>query len=258
MKNETLFAEERKIKIAEYIEEHKQATVAQLCDHFDVSSATVRNDLRELANANLLIRTHGGAIVKSQTAFELQSKQKTDQNLEAKASIAAEAIKLIENGDTIIIDSGTTTFELSKLLKAKRDLTVITNDLNTALILEESDTINVIVIGGFLRRGFHCAVGMTGQNMLVGLTVDKAFMGVNGFTFTKGATTPDFNHGQVKKSMIAIAKKVILLCDHTKIGREAFVQFAEPDEIDTVVTDKVSEEDGILFEENGIEVISAS
>ena len=144
MKNETLFAEERKIKIVELVEEHKQATVARLCEHFGVSSATVRNDLRDLANAGLLIRTHGGAIAKSQTAFELQTKQKVDQNLEAKAGIAAEANELIEDGDTIIIDSGTTTLELSKLLKSRRNLTVITNDLNTALILEESESIKAV------------------------------------------------------------------------------------------------------------------
>ena len=118
------------------------------------------------------------------------------------------------------------------------------------------ETIKTIVMGGFLRKGFHCTVGMTGHNMLNGLTVDKAFMGVNGFSFSKGATTPDFNHGQIKKSMIAIAKKVILLCDHAKFGRESFVQFAGTEGIDTVVTDTVSDEERQLAEESGIEVIS--
>ena len=118
------------------------------------------------------------------------------------------------------------------------------------------DNIKIIMMGGFLRKGFHCTVGMAGTNMLSGLTVDKAFMGVNGFSFAKGATTPDFSHAQVKKAMIAIAKKVILLCDSSKFGREAFVRFAGAEEIDTIVTDSASAEDRRLFEDNGIEVLS--
>ena len=254
-----LFVEERQAKILEYIEEHRKATVAQLCQHFGVSSATIRNDLRDLEKAYQIIRTHGGAMVKTKTGFELDSSQKQVQNLEAKQKIAQAAVRQIEDGDTVLLDTGTTTLELARLLGHKSDVTVVTNDLEIARLLEANSTLQVVVMGGILRRGFHCTVlyGTAEKAALEGLSVDKAFMGVNSFTLKRGASTPDIRHAETKKSMIAIATNVILLCDGTKFGRTSFVQFAKAEEIDVLITDSLPETDRKKFEDYGIQVVIA-
>jgi len=259
MTQDALFVEERKMKILEFIEENKKATVAQLCDRFKVSSATIRNDLKTLENAKLLIRTHGGAMVNTKTGLELNSHQKQVQNLEAKRRIAERAIDLIEDGDTIILDTGTTTLELARLVEKRKDITVVTNDLVIALLLEESSSANVMFMGGLLRRRFHCTItsGHAWDPVLSGLTVDKAFMGVNSLSIDKGATTPDIHQAETKREMISIAVKVILLCDSSKIERNSFAQFADLERIDTVITEKIRENEKKKFEDRGIEIIVA-
>ena len=258
MPDKAMFVEERKIKILEFINEHKKATVATLCDRFYVSGATIRNDLRDLEAANLLVRTHGGAMVKTKTGFELTTSQKQVCNLEQKQSIARTAIQLIEDGDTILLDTGTTTLELAKLLFPKRDITVVTNDLPIALLLEEADTFKVVFMGGLIREGFHCTVtyGNLNREMLSGLTVDKAFMGTNSFSLENGASTPDISHAETKKLMISIALKVILLCDSSKLGKTSFAQFARLEEIDLLVTDQISQSNRSILAQQDVEVLT--
>ena len=248
-----LFVEERKMKILEFIEEHRKATVIELCQQFKVSSATIRNDLRDLETAGLLIRTHGGAMVKTKTGLEPDMSLRKVQNLEEKRRIAVAALRLVEDGDTIILDTGTTTYELARLLGEKRNLTVVTNDLPIALLLEEFESIRVVLVGGMVRRKFHCTVAssFSGMNALSDLTVDKAFM------LEKGASTPDLNHSETKKLMISIAARVILLFDSSKMGRNSFAIFAPPDKIDAVVTDFLHDEEKRQMEESGIEAILA-
>jgi DeoR family fructose operon transcriptional repressor len=255
-----LFVEERKLKILEFIEEHRKATVVELCQQFKVSSATIRNDLRDLETAGLLIRTHGGAMVKTKTGLEPDMSVRKVQNLEEKKRIAEAALHLVEDGDTIILDTGTTTYELARLLAQKRDITVVTNDLPIALLLEDYESVRVVVIGGMIRRKFHCTVAssFSGMNALSDLTVDKAFMAVNGFSLEKGASTPDLNHSETKKFMISIAARVVLLFDSTKMGRNSFAIFAPPEKIDAIVTDFLQDEERRVLEESGIEAILAA
>lgn len=257
MAESTLFAQERKVKIVEYVELHRKATVAELCDTFSVSSATIRNDLRELEHSNLIIRTHGGAMLKTKTGLELDSRQKEDQRLEAKRQIARSAIELVEDGDTIILDTGTTTLEFARELRSRRRITIVTNDLPIALELEQHPEATVILMGGILRRGFHCAVpfGEARAQIMSGLVVDKAFMGTNGFTFARGATTPDINTADTKKLMVSMAASVILLCDSSKFGRDSFAQFAPPEVIDKIITEACPEFERKQIEELGIDLI---
>ncbi len=254
-----LFVEERKMKILEFIEEHRKATVIELCLQFKVSSATIRNDLRDLETAGLLIRTHGGAMVKTKTGLEPDMSLRKVQNLEEKRRIAEAALRLVEDGDTIILDTGTTTYELARLLGEKRDLTVVTNDLPIALLLEDFESVRVVLVGGMVRRKFHCTVAssFSGMNALSDLAVDKAFMAANGFSLEKGASTPDMNHSETKKLMISIAARVILLFDSSKMGRNSFAIFASLDKIDAVVTDFLQADERRQMEESGIEPIVA-
>lgn len=249
-----MFAEERKQKILDYVRENRKATVQQLCTVYDVSSATIRNDLRELEGSGLLLRTHGGAIVKSKAKFELGTNEKKILYKLEKAEIAEKALELIEDGDTIILDTGTTTLELARKLGRKKNLTVVTNDLDTALILDEIGIERVIMLGGVLRNGFHCTIGSRGQDLLDELQADKAFMGVNGFTFEKGAATPDLQHAEIKKAMVSAASKVFLLFDRSKLGRKAFARFAKLDEIDGIVIDRLTKDEASSFEAADIEV----
>lgn len=256
--NEPLFAEERKQKILDMLKRDEKATVAQLCDYFNVSSATIRNDLRELESSNLLRRTHGGAIVWSKTGFELDTKHKEGQYQIEKEKIAEAALSLIDDGDTIILDTGTTTLELAKRLGEKRNLTVVVNDVQIARCLEEIEDINLVFVGGSIRKKFHCTIGTWGIKMISELSVDKAIMATNGISLKKGATTPDLNQAEIKRAMISIANKVIVICDSSKFGRSAFAQFADIKQVNTIITDQgIEESERSNFEAAGIEILLA-
>lgn len=256
--NEPFFAEERKKKILDLLRTNDKVIVADLSKFFNVSSATIRNDLKELENSNLLTRTHGGAMDKSKASFEPDWKNREVINLQEKKLIANAAKVLIEDGDTIILDTGTTTLELAKLLADKHDLNVITNDIEIARCLEEFDNINIVFMGGIIRKKFHCTIGSIGIETISGFIVDKAFIATNAFSTTRGAATPNINQAETKKAMISIAQKVIILCDSSKVGKSSFVQFAEIQDIDIIVTDKnISEEAKRDLELKGINVIIA-
>jgi DeoR family transcriptional regulator, fructose operon transcriptional repressor len=255
-----LFVEERKMRILQLIGEQRKATVAELCRQFKVSSATIRSDLRDLESDGLLLRTHGGAMTKTKTGLEPDMSVRKVQHLEEKRRIARAALGLVENGDTLLLDTGTTTYELARLLGERRDLTVVTNDLPIALLLEDFETVRVVLVGGVLRKKFHCTVTSSfssGMGALSELAVDKAFMAANGFSLEKGASTPDVNQAETKKLMASIAARVVLLLDSSKMGRNSFALFAALDTIDAIVTDSLKEGEGQRLEERGIDVIVA-
>jgi DeoR family fructose operon transcriptional repressor len=259
MADSGMFVEERKAKILEIIASQRTVTVLALCDAFHVSGATIRNDLRDLESAGLLVRTHGGAMVKSKTGMEQDMTQRGVQHLAEKRRIAEAALGLVEDGDTIVLDTGSTTFELALLLGRRKDITVVTNDLAIALALEERPSVRVVFMGGIVRRKYHCTViyGSAGRDILAGLSVDKAFMALNSFSLDKGASTPDINHAETKKLMMSIAAKVILLFDASKFGRSSFALFAPLPSIDTIVTDTIADPARARLEEIGIAVIVA-
>lgn len=241
-KRELLFAEERKQAILELLEENSKMTVQDLRDYFEVSAATIRNDLRELANAGLLTRTHGGALSNVKTSFELNSYQKGVKNLTQKQAIARRALEYVDDGDTIAIDTGTTILEFAKLLSSKKRLTIIVNDIEIARCLEDETDAVIIFIGGHIRRNFHCTVGPVAVKSLSGLNVDKAFIATNGLTVKRGLTTPDINQAEIKRAMMDIAAEVNLLCDGSKIGNTAFAQISTIDRVNRLITDETADE----------------
>jgi DeoR family fructose operon transcriptional repressor len=256
--NDTMFAEERKLKIIDILNQNRKVTVAELVHLFNVSSATIRSDLRDLNDKGQIIRTHGGAIIETGAGFEQDTEQKRDLNLAAKQQIARIAIELINDGDTVIFDTGTTTVELAKLLSQRRRVTAVTNDLEIARFLGEMNSISVLMLGGEVRKKFHCTVGAAGINMLAQLSVDKAFMGTNSLSISNGASTPNIQQAETKKAMIASAKKVILLCSSRKLGKDSFAHFASLEQIDTLVIEQIDENEKFEFEERGVEVLTAS
>ena len=257
MKKEQAFVEERKREILEYLGTRGKASVGELCARFAVSSATMRSDLRDLEEGGFLLRSHGGAMVKDKARFEPDAKEKEDRHLDEKRKLALLAAARVEDGDTIVIDTGSTTLAFAALLDSKRDLTVLTNDLAIALRLEEHPTATVHFLGGMVRKRFHCTIGSVAEGYLKDLTVDKAFMGANAFSFEKGASTPDLQTAGLKRLMMSIADKVYLLVDSSKIGRNSFAGFASVGEIDCLITDSLAEEDAKALEELGVEVLAA-
>ncbi len=257
-KDTNLFAEERKNKIVDYINERRRVTVPELCEHFSVSGATMRNDLRELDDSGMITRTHGGAIKKSRTGYEPLIDNRSQRNLDSKKKIAETALLEIEDGDTIILETGTTVKELAKVLHLKKNLTVVTNDITIAAELETQGTCEVLMIGGLLRTGFHCTVGYGMFSNIGALSVDKAFLGTNSFSLKKGASTPDLSQSEVKRQMMEIASKVIILCDHSKLETDSFINFAPPDRVDLIITDEITEELRRQYEEKDIAIRSYS
>lgn len=232
-----LFAEERRERILLMLSEQSKLLVQDLCREFDVSPATIRTDLRELETAGRLRRTHGGAIPLAKAGYELTSDAKQVEHIEEKRRIARYAASLVEPGDIVALDSGTTMLEMARCLCDVEGLTVVTNDITAASHLDSFSSANVVLVGGMLRKGFNCAVGSTAVDQLRNLNVDKAFLGANAFSVKKGFTTPNAELADCKKALLSICTQSILLMDSSKMGAVSFVRFAELSDIDVLVCD---------------------
>lgn len=251
MSNEKLFADERKQLIVELLNIEHKKSVADLCEQFNVSPATMRGDLRDLEAVGLLKRTHGGAISNKKMTYEPTPIEKEIENIDKKQKIAQSAVQYIQDNDVIILDTGSTVYELAKLLSEKKDLTVITYDFKIANYLDANADATVIFLGGQLRRNFHCAIGPMAINAIKDLNADRAFLGANGLSVTKGLSTPNLELASLKKEIINISDEVIVLCDSTKFDTTSFAKFAELEEVDLIITDsgvknkQISRYDGI-------------
>jgi DeoR family transcriptional regulator of aga operon len=246
----------RRTAILEKLNETGQVDVNELSNEFNVSEVTIRNDLGRLETKNLLIKVRGGAIKVDRVGMDFALSDKNKHNSEEKERIGRTAAGLIEEGDTIILDSGTTTMEIARNLSAFQNLTVITNALNVAQVLADYKDANVIVPGGFLRKNSLSLVGTTAEDSFRGYFCDKLFLAVDGFSATYGLSTPNVEEAHLNKVMIGISKKVIVVTDSSKFQKRSFAFIAPVSEIDVVVTDS-----GIDFEEQkrlenaGVQVI---
>jgi len=236
---ETYFAEERKQKILELLASSKKITIPEMCTLFNVSTSTMRNDLRNLQDAGLITRTHGGAIAKrSKSGFEPRPSENLAQRIPEKKAIAAKAIELVEEDDIIFIGTGTTTFEFVKLLPFhKKNLTVITNDIYFAAHLEEHSEFTVIIQGGVIRNNFHYVQNPLNGNIIDGFNVDKTFIGCNGIHPERGVTIPDFQLASNLRCAIKASAETIVLSDSSKFGATTFAQIIPVFEVGCIITD---------------------
>ena len=177
-----MFYQERQKKILEYIQEKPSVSVTELSSVFKVSAVTIRKDLNELSQDGMVERTHGGAISLNKSSYEETEDAKERMNIEKKQEIARKAVKLVEEGSTIILDAGSTTLELARLLAEERikGVTVITYALNIANIFKQSREYNLVMIGGQFRHGMMSFVGPYAIQMLQSLYADRCFIGING------------------------------------------------------------------------------
>ncbi len=249
----------RRAFILEKLETDGQVDVNSLSSELQVSEVTIRNDLSRLEEKNMLIRARGGAIKLDRVGVDFTLSDKNKQHYEEKKNIGQAAAQLVEEGDTIILDSGTTTVEIAKNLLKFTDLTVITNALNVANQLAEHKNTNVIMPGGFLRKNSLSLVGTTAEESFRNYFCDKLFLAVDGFSTAHGLSTPNVEEAHLNRIMIQISKKVIVVADSSKFLKRSFAFIAPISEVDVVVTDA-----GILLEEQkklenmGIQVIIAS
>jgi len=248
----------RRIKILEALKSNGQVNVKELSDALGVTGVTIRNDLAQLEKKNILIRARGGAIKIDQSYldedFPLSDKQK--KHLLEKKEIGKKAAELIEDGNTIIIDSGSTTYQLAKNLNSFEDLTVITNALNVATLLAEYKNINVIVPGGILRKNSVSLIGILAEKGFKDYFCDKVFLGVDGFDLDFGISTPSPEEAHLNQIMIEMSKEVIVLTDSSKFERRGFAFIAPVNKIQTVVTDKgIRADQKAKLESMGVRVI---
>ncbi len=238
MNRDVMFAEERQERILTLLKRDKKVFLTELCKLLEVSAVTVRSDLTDLEKRGLLTRTHGGAILNNKASFEENSRQKEVKNIRQKQAIAERAIEYVEDGDSIALDTGTTTMIFAEQLIKRNGLTVVTSDVKIALFLEENSDANIILLGGTVRHGYRCCVGPMAQRAMEGLFVDKCFMATNGLTAYQGLSTPNLEQAEIKRLMIEHSKQVIVLCGGEKIGRNSLVSVAPADVIHVLITDE--------------------
>ena len=259
-RKETKSTVSRRMLILSELEKHGQVSVNDLSESLGVSSVTIRNDLEQLEKKNMLLRARGGAMKISQNHvgldYPLSDKQK--KHLTEKKEIGKKAVELIEDGNTIILDSGSTTFEVAKNLGKFEELTVITNAINVANLLAEYKNINVIVPGGTLRKNSMSLVGILAEKGFQNYFCDQLFLGVDGFDTNYGISTPNIEEAHLNQIMIGMSKKVIVVADSSKFNHRGFAFIAPVPKIHTLITDKgIPGDERAKLEALGIEVIVA-
>jgi DeoR/GlpR family transcriptional regulator of sugar metabolism len=253
-----MIARERRQRVFEAIEESGIASVRDLAGRFGVSGITIIRDLQELEGEGLIRRVRGGAISIRGASYEPPYSARASQLGEEKRRIAQKAVSLVQDGDSLILDVGTTTLEVSRELKGKRNLTVIVSNLRAALELANQSAIQVIVVGGKLRTSELSMVGHLAEETLGGFQVDKAFIGVGGITFEHGLTEFNLDEAGVKRTMLERARRRIVVADHTKFGKVMLTAVAPLTAVDTVITGReVDEETVARLESLGVEVLRA-
>jgi len=233
--------------------------VADLARELGVSRVTVRADLEALERAGKLVRTRGGALLPERTRLELPLWESRQVHMKAKAAIGRRAAAMVKSGETLFVDVGSTTTEFARALSPDlRDVVVVTNALNIALLLEDHPGIRVIVTGGTLRALQHSLVNPFGTRILEELYADKAFLGANGIHPEAGVTNANVAEAEIKRLMITHAKAAYVLADRSKLLRVATARIARLDELTALITDRGADREAVrAIEAAGLPVLLA-
>ncbi|GAB3917672.1 DeoR/GlpR family DNA-binding transcription regulator [Larkinella terrae] len=249
---------QRRDKILELLKEDGSAKIVNLARIFKVTEVTIRQDIEKLEKDGLVIKDHGGAYLKNVEDQVRTVSLGNQENIDKKERIASKCLEFIESGDTIILDSGSTTTEIAKKLRGYRNLTVITNALNIALILGAETGIEVIMTGGEFKPPTLSLTGQKAADFFKGINVQKLFLATAGISLKSGLTYPSISDLVVKKAMIDAADVTYLVADSTKIGKSAFASLGALSLIDYIITDAtIQEKYKQIFHDNEIELIIA-
>ena len=234
-----LLTEQRRRNVLDLVDQDGQVTVADLVKRFAISAVTVRSDLDTLASVGAVVRSHGGAVRRLEATQDYPLRMKETLHRDEKVRIGRAAAELVKPGETIILDSGTTTAEIARHLKRVKiqSLTVITNALNIAVELADLPGVSLIMIGGLLRPVSCSFVGPQAEAMMNEFHADRLFLAVDGFDLENGPSTPDVLEAQLNNVMIRSAREVNVVTDFSKLGRRSVSRIGPFDRIRRLITD---------------------
>ena len=247
------------MKILDWLKEEGSVRVRDLSAAFAVSEATIRQDLEKLETDGHVTRQHGGAFLRTVTKQVETLSLQHMENMDKKRKIGVRAASLVGDGETIILDAGSTTTEVAHNLIGRSSLTVITNALNIALMLGAAPGYAVHMPGGQFKAPTLSLSGDKAADYFQDVYAGKLFLATAGVALDSGLTYPSFADLQLKQAMIRAASHVYLVADSTKINRSSFTRLGTLDVINSFITDDgIRDEDVKAFEARGIEVIIAS
>jgi DeoR family transcriptional regulator of aga operon len=228
---------ERRQYIFALAQQHGRVLVEELAQSLGISRITIRKDLDYLQSRGALQRTHGGALLPGSGALSdpsLQEKEGRHSNEKQRISVAA--VNMVQEGQCVLLDSGTTTTAIARALKKFSHLTVITNAMNIAAELSGTD-FEVLLTGGSLRKNSFSLVGPLAEDMLRDMHADILFLGVDGFDLEIGLTTPNVMESRVNRAMVKASAMVVAVCDSTKFNRRSLSKIVDATAIHHVITD---------------------
>ncbi|MFI4884241.1 MAG: DeoR/GlpR family DNA-binding transcription regulator [Steroidobacterales bacterium] len=254
-----LLVEERRRRICDLLQASGRVTVLALARRFVTSAVTIRADLAALERIGALVRSHGGALLPREGLDQPLTVKETLHHAE-KVRIARLALSLIRDGETIILDSGTTTAEIAKQIRESplQSINVITNALNVAMLLAGAPTVRLIMPGGILRRESNSLSGHIGEAALGELRADRLFLGADAIDPTLGVMTPHLPEAQLNLKMIEIARQVITVADSSKLMRRNISLIAHVEQLDMLITDSAASPSVVEeLRRRGVEVLLA-
>jgi len=226
---------DRKDEVLLFLKERGTASIAEMAAEFAVSEMTVRRALHKLVDAGLVIRTPGGAMVAPSGSLEKSFVERSAKMAGAKDAIGREAAKLVSDGETVVLDSGTTTRYVARHLASKRDVTVVTTSLAVLEELAGSAGVRVRLTGGIYRHASHDLSGNAAADALAAVYADKVFFGAGALSFHKGVMNFD---AEMPSGFLRAGRERVLVIDSTKIGWEAVYRLCAVEKCDIVVTDR--------------------
>ncbi|MWN32045.1 MULTISPECIES: transcriptional repressor AgaR [unclassified Gilliamella] len=237
MNEEIINTLQRREKIIDLLENENTVSVNKLSKLFNVSTVTIRNDLRYLEKKGCALRSYGGAMINKAFALDKPLLDKSRINSDIKHKIAQKAADMVNDGDRIILDSGSTTAAMVPYLINKQNLIVLTNALNIAYDLSTNTDIQVIIAGGNVRKNSYSISGENVEQQLKMYHFNKLFLGVDGFDLNVGITTPNFAEAAINKVMCQVSDHIIAITDSSKFGRKSFCTIEKINHIKTIITD---------------------
>ncbi|MGZ9586832.1 DeoR/GlpR family DNA-binding transcription regulator [Paenibacillus marinisediminis] len=249
----------RRKQIMQWMKQHGRITIPEMLDNFDCSEATARRDLDILEKRGELIRTIGGAIFEgSGSVREVTFQEKKQLLWLEKEAIAKRAASLVEEGDSVCLTGGTTTYLIAKELKQRQGITVVTNAVNIAMELADSEGVQVVVIGGVMRNNTYELSGPLAEKIIQYLNIEKVFMGIDGFSITKGITTYSELEAETARMLMERAESTYAVFDHTKVGKASLFSVAPIRALTGVITDRrLPKEAEELARELGVDIAIA-
>ncbi len=249
---------ERQENILRLIEQHQRISLTQICETFSISTATARRDLEALAEQGTIQRVHGGAIALRPAPPELPINQRVSDQPQEKQRIGQLTARLVTDGETIFLGSGTTVLEVARHLVQRRDLTVITNSLMVVNALAEAPGVTVVALGGMLRRSEFSFIGHITEQALKEVRADKVIMGIRAIDPEQGLMNAYLPEAMTDRAILGMAREIIIVADHTKCGRVSSAFLAPITAVSTLVTDQEAPADFVdALKTQGVRVLLA-